>query len=82
MAIGEVCKATALHDVARECPFCGGRKVYLAETRAEGRATRYGVRCASCSASVESGRFRHPWEAIDAWNGGERGRYCDRRDAD
>ena len=73
MATGEVYKTTALHDVARECPFCGGRNVILVETQAKGRATRYGVMCASC--------FRHPWEAIDAWNG-ERGRYCDRRDAD
>ena len=82
MAYGEVDKTTALHDVARECPFCGGRNVFLIERHVEGRATRYGVICASCSASVESGRFRHPWEAIDAWNGGERGRYCDRKDAD
>lgn len=82
MACNEVDKVTALHDVARECPFCGGRKIYLVETRAEGRATRYGVTCASCPASVESPLFRHPWEAIDAWNGGDKGRYCDRRDAD
>ena len=50
------------------------------ETQAKGRATRYGVMCASCPASMESPLFRHPWEAIDAWNGGERGRYCDRKD--
>jgi transcription elongation factor Elf1 len=78
MACKEVDKTTMLHDLARECPFCGGRKIYLIERRVEGRATRYGVRCASCSASVESGRFGHPWEAIDAWNGGDQGRYCDR----
>ncbi|MGN8690394.1 Lar family restriction alleviation protein [Atopobiaceae bacterium HCP3S3_F7] len=78
----EVYKTTALHDVARECPFCGGRNVILVETQAKGRATRYGVMCASCPASMESPLFRHPWEAIDAWNGGEQGRYCDRRDAD
>ncbi|MEE6148185.1 hypothetical protein VXJ25_09370 [Olsenella sp. YH-ols2223] len=82
MANNEVCKTTTLHDVARECPFCGGRNVFLIERRVDGRITRYGVRYASCSASVESDRFRHPWEAIDAWNGGERGRYCDRKDTD
>lgn len=69
-------RLTNVGGTARECPFCGGRKVFLIEMTDEvGRY--YNVCCVECSGSVTR-HFRHPWEAIDAWNGGAGGRYCDR----
>ena len=75
-------RLTRIHDVARECPFCGGTTICLVERDFAGVGKRYGVICADCMAGIEPGTITTPWEAIDAWNGGERGRYSDRRDAD
>jgi hypothetical protein len=70
---------TSLGDVARECPFCGGTDICLVERKVNGvGATYYGVRCVSCHANIESCFFERPWDAINAWNGGDEGRYCDR----
>ena len=76
-------KVSKLGDTARECPFCGSTKTYLAEKKVDGDgATYYGVMCVDCHASIESCFFNHPWDAINAWNGGEEGRYCDRKHED
>lgn len=80
---GNRIRSTSLGDVARECPFCGSTKTYLTEKKVDGvGATYYGVRCASCHVSIESCFFNHPWDAINAWNGGDEGRYCDRDHGD
>ncbi|MGI6231151.1 MAG: Lar family restriction alleviation protein [Tractidigestivibacter sp.] len=76
-------KLTMLGDVAKECPFCGSKKIYLVENKADAKsATYYGVTCVDCLARTESCFFERPWEAINAWNGGDEGRYCDRKHHD
>ena len=76
-------KYTRLRDVAKECPFCGSDKIYLVEKKVDDvGATYYGVTCVHCRARVESCFFHHPWDAINAWNGGDEGRYCDRKNRD
>ena len=73
------CVCTGLIGTEKECPFCGGTEAYLVEKKADGvGATYYGVRCPHCHASIESCFFHHPRDAINAWNGGDEGRYCDR----
>ena len=79
---GDKTKLTKLGDTARECPFCGSNLIYLVENETKGGGKYYGVRCVDCHTSMENCFFRHPWDAINAWNGGDEGRYCDRRHED
>ena len=75
-------KVTGIDDTARECPFCGSTRIMLVEIEKRGGGKYYEVSCAHCGASIEDCFFKHPWEAINAWNGGDEGRYCDRKDRD
>lgn len=53
-------------DGLKGCPFCGGRAHLYAYGHRDGE--RFRVTCGTCSAEVDTGAFKTPDEARDAWN--------------